>query len=113
MKSTVDPSDSWDGAPGGRRGSGSTAAQTTEKKRKFTSTKQRIEAQLSSESKPLQAPIDEIANPLSAASSQDDEEVLSPEEKIIQLNLEKKKSLRKIEQRRDIIGDEVAEKMKK
>ena len=53
MKSTVDPSDSWDGAPGGRRGSGSTAAQTTEKKRKFTSTKQRIEAQLSTESKPL------------------------------------------------------------
>ena len=26
MKSTIDPSDSWDGAPGGRRGSGSTAA---------------------------------------------------------------------------------------
>ena len=39
----------------------------------------------------LPLPIDEIANPLSAASSQDDEEVLSPEEKIIQLNLEKKK----------------------
>ena len=50
---------------------------------------------------------------LSGVTSSQSEEELSPEEKIIQLNLEKKKSLRKIDQRRDIIGDEVANKMKK
>lgn len=35
----------------------------------------------------------------------------STEEKIIKLNLEKRKSLMKIESRREIIGDEVANKM--
>ena len=97
---------------------------TTQKKRSFKSTKQRIQAQLSTDSKPNQAPIDEIGNdeeagnapgsyPISGGTSSQSSEELSPEEKIIQLNLEKKKSLRKIDQRRDIIGDEVAEKMKR
>ena len=72
MKSTVDPSE-YDKTSNlyGRQNSGSTAAQTTQKKRSFKSTKQRIQAERGSEQKPLQAPIDEIGESMGAGMARD------------------------------------------